>query len=482
MRIAVIGSGYVGLVSAACFAEIGHDVISVDNDADKIACLQRGGVPIHEHFLPELIKRHHRKRLHFSTVIADAVRASEAIFITVGTPQSETGEADLSFVEAVASQIASAIDGRKVIVEKSTVPVRTCESLRQTLLFNGALPDSFFVASNPEFLREGTAVLDFLYPDRIVAGADDTFSSSVLQEIYAPLTSGSYYRGENVVPGPVDSKPAARLILTNAKSAELIKHASNAFLAMKISFINAVANISEAVGADVTEVCSGIGSDSRIGPKFLNAGVGYGGSCFPKDVQAFHAVATQCGYDFSLLTEVMKINSEQRKRFLRKVRSALWTLRGKKLAVLGLAFKGGTDDVRESPAMSIIDSLLKDGASVNAYDPVAMPKAKALFSPQQVTFANSSYEAAAGCDALLILTEWNEFAELDLARIRGLLKYPIVVDGRNLYEPQQVADAGLVYYSIGRAAGVPTEIAAPAEVRAHTPVDILTRNPTFTAA
>jgi len=478
MRIAVIGSGYVGLVSAACFAEIGHDVISVDNDADKIACLQRGEVPIHEHFLAELIKRHHRKRLHFSTVIADAVRASEAIFITVGTPQSETGEADLSFVEAVASQIASAIDGRKVIVEKSTVPVRTCESLRQTLLFNGALPDSFFVASNPEFLREGTAVLDFLYPDRIVAGADDTFSSSVLQEIYAPLTSGSYYRGENVVPGPVDSKPAARLILTNAKSAELIKHASNAFLAMKISFINAVANISEAVGADITEVCAGVGSDSRIGPKFLNAGVGYGGSCFPKDVQAFHAVATQCGYDFSLLTEVMKINSEQRKRFVRKVRSALWTLRGKRLAVLGLAFKGGTDDVRESPAISIIDSLLKDGAEVNAYDPVAMPKAKAFFSPQQVTFASSSYEAAAGCDALLILTEWNEFAELDLARIRGLLKYPIVVDGRNLYEPQQVADAGLVYYSIGRAAGVPTEIASPAEVRAYTPVDILTRNPT----
>ena len=472
MRIAVIGSGYVGLVSAACFAEIGHEVISVDNDADKIAGLERGEVPIHEHFLPELIKRHHRKRLHFTTVIAEAVRASEAVFITVGTPQSETGEADLSSVEAVASQIASAIDGRKVIVEKSTVPVRTCESLRKTLLFNGALPDSFFVASNPEFLREGTAVLDFLYPDRIVAGTDDSFSASVLQEIYAPLTSGSYYRGRDVIPGPAGSRPKARLILTNAKSAELIKHASNAFLAMKISFINAVANISEAVGADVTEVCAGVGSDSRIGPKFLNAGIGYGGSCFPKDVQAFYAVATQCGYDFSLLNEVMKINAEQRQRFLRKVRSALWTLRGKRLAVLGLAFKDGTDDVRESPAIAIIEALIKEGALVTAYDPVATAKARLHLAGGQINFATDPYEAAAGCDALLILTEWKEFANLDLSRIRGLLKYPIVVDGRNLYEPQRVADAGLVYYSVGRAAGVPQEIGSTLAAHPEAPLDL----------
>ncbi len=270
MRIALIGSGYVGLVSAACFAELGHEVTSVDNDAAKIAALERGEVPIHEHFLPELLKRHHRKRLNFSTSIMESVRASEVVFITVGTPQSETGEADLSFVEAVANEIATAIDGRKVIVEKSTVPVRTCESIRKSLLINGALPDSFSVASNPEFLREGTAVLDFLYPDRIVLGADDDYSASVLQEIYSPLTNGSYYLREDAISFTASTAPQARLILTNAKSAELIKHASNAFLAMKISFINAVANISEAVGADITEVCAGIGSDSRIGAKFLN--------------------------------------------------------------------------------------------------------------------------------------------------------------------------------------------------------------------
>ncbi len=455
MRIALIGSGYVGLVSAACFAELGHEVISVDNDTAKIAALERGEVPIHEHFLPELLKRHHRKGLNFSTSITEAVRASEVVFITVGTPQSETGEADLSFVEAVANEIASAIDGRKVIVEKSTVPVRTCESVRKSLLINGALPESFSVASNPEFLREGTAVLDFLYPDRIVLGADDEYSASVLQEVYSPLTNGSYYLRADAIPFTGSAAPQARLILTNAKSAESIKHASNAFLAMKISFINAVANISEAVGADITEVCAGVGSDSRIGAKFLNAGIGYGGSCFPKDVQAFHAVANQCGYEFGLLTEVMRINSEQRRRFLHKVRSALWTLRGKKLGVLGLAFKGGTDDVRESPAIAIVEALLKEGAQVRVYDPAATAKAKVLIPKDGVLYAGDPYVAAEGCDALLVLTEWKEFANLDLARVRSTLKYPIVIDGRNLYDPQKMADAGLLYYSIGRAAGVP---------------------------
>ena len=452
MRIALIGSGYVGLVSAACFAELGHEVISVDNDTAKIAALERGEVPIHEHFLPELLKRHHRKGLNFSTSITEAVRASEVVFITVGTPQSETGEADLSFVEAVANEIASAIDGRKVIVEKSTVPVRTCESVRKSLLINGALPESFSVASNPEFLREGTAVLDFLYPDRIVLGADDEYSASVLQEIYSPLTNGSYYLRADAIPFTGSAAPQARLILTNAKSAELIKHASNAFLAMKISFINAVANISEAVGADITEVCAGVGSDSRIGAKFLNAGIGYGGSCFPKDVQAFHAIANQCGYEFGLLTEVMRINSEQRRRFLHKVRSALWTLRGKKLGVLGLAFKGGTDDVRESPAIAIGKGIM---AKHDEQDPAATAKAKVLIPKDGVLYAGDPYVAAEGCDALLVLTEWKEFANLDLARVRSTLKYPIVIDGRNLYDPQKMADAGLLYYSIGRAAGVP---------------------------
>jgi UDPglucose 6-dehydrogenase len=460
MRIAVIGSGYVGLVSAACFAEIGHDVISVDNDAAKIAALERGEVPIHEHFLPQLLQHHHNRRLRFSTSISEAVRASDAIFITVGTPQSATGEADLSFVEAVATEIAAAIDARKAVIEKSTVPVRTCEFLRKSLLFNGARPDSFSVASNPEFLREGTAVTDFLYPDRIVIGTDDEFSSSMLQQIYRPLTAGTYYQQGDVIPAAGEPSLKARIIVTDAKSAELIKHASNAFLAMKISFINAVANISEAVGADIVQICAGVGSDSRIGPRFLNAGIGYGGSCFPKDVQAFQAVAKQCGYDFGLLTEVMRINADQRSRFIKKVRSALWTLRGKKLAVLGLAFKGDTDDIRESPALEIIETLLKEGAQVRAYDPAATARAKAAVPQLGMEHAADSYDAAAGCDALLILTEWKEFASLDLARIRSLLRYPIVIDGRNLYEARQMKDAGLIYYSIGRRVGVPEQMAS----------------------
>jgi UDPglucose 6-dehydrogenase len=460
----VIGSGYVGLVSAACFAEIGHNVISVDNDSAKISALERGEVPIHEHFLPELLQRHGGHRLRFSTSVAQAVKQSDAIFITVGTPQSETGEADLSFVEAVAYEIAAAISEPTLIIEKSTVPVRTCESLRKTLLLNGAQPGSFSVASNPEFLREGTAVTDFLYPDRIVVGADDEFSASMLREIYLPLTNGGYYRQEGAISVGEHANPKAPIIVTNAKSAELIKHASNAFLAMKISFINAVANISEAVGADIQQVCAGIGSDSRIGPKFLNAGIGYGGSCFPKDVQAFYAVANQCNYDFGLLTEVMRINAEQRHRFLKKVRSALWTLRGKQLGVLGLAFKGDTDDIRESPAIAIIEALLKEGAQVRVYDPAATPRAKQSLPKGGVAYGNDPYDTAAGCDALLILTEWKEFANLDLGRLNSLLKYPIVVDGRNLYDPERMANAGLLYHSIGRAAGVPRHMSSIAQV------------------
>src|SRR5271168_2480243 len=460
MRIAVIGSGYVGLVSAACFAEIGHQVISVDNDSAKIEALQRGEVPIHEHFLPELLRRHAGHRLQFSTSVKDALLQSEAVFITVGTPQSETGEADLSFVEAVAYEIATAIQTPTLVIEKSTVPVRTCDSLRKTLLLNGAKPGLFSVASNPEFLREGTAVTDFLYPDRIVIGADDRFSVSLLQEIYRPLTSGSYYRQPDAIPFERYAHTQAPLIVTNARSAELIKHASNAFLAMKISFINAVANISESVGADITQVCTGIGSDSRIGPKFLNAGIGYGGSCFPKDVQAFQAVAEQCGYDFGLLTEVMRINTEQRRRFVKKVRSALWTLRGKRLAVLGLAFKGDTDDIRESPAIEIIEMLLREGSTVRVYDPAAAEKALRVLPTTGVVFTADPYEAAADSDALLILTEWPEFANLDLTRIRALLKYPIVIDGRNLYEPQQMTDAGIIYHSIGRGVGIPQDMSS----------------------
>ena len=455
MRITIVGSGYVGLVSAACFAEIGHDVISVDSDSEKVAALSRGETPIHEQFLPELLARHRGQRLHFSEDIASAVASSEAIFITVGTPQSETGAADLSFVEAVARDIAGAMKCPQVVIEKSTVPVRTCESLRRTLLLNGAPQGTFSVASNPEFLREGSAVTDFLYPDRIVVGADDETAISVLKAIYQPLTSGDYYRQNKPISPAAREYERAPMIVTNAKSAELIKHASNAFLAMKISFINAVATIAENAGADIEEICAGVGSDSRIGSKFLNAGIGYGGSCFPKDVQAFHAVAAQCNYDFGLLTEVMRINSEQRQRFLQKVKSALWTLRGKRLAVLGLAFKGGTDDIRESPAIAIINALLKEGAQIQAFDPAAIPKAKFLFANQAVSFADDPYQVVAGCDALLVLTEWNQFAELDLQRIRTFLRHPIIIDGRNLYQPDQVAAAGLIYHSIGRPAGIP---------------------------
>ena len=460
MRIAVIGSGYVGLVSAVCFAEIGHQVISVDNDSAKIEGLKRGEVPIHEHFLPELLRRHNGHRLQFSTSVKDAVMQSEAVFITVGTPQSETGEADLSFVEAVAYEIAAAIHSPTLVIEKSTVPVRTCDSLRKTLLLNGAKAGLFSVASNPEFLREGTAVTDFLYPDRIVIGADDQFSASLLQEIYRPLTSGSYYGQPDAIPFARYTHTQAPLIVTNARSAELIKHASNAFLAMKISFINAVANISESVGADIQQVCAGIGADSRIGTRFLNAGIGYGGSCFPKDVQAFHAVATQCNYDFGLLTEVMNINIEQRRRFLKKIRSALWTLRGKQLGVLGLAFKGDTDDIRESPAIAIIEALLKEGAQIRVFDPAAKSRAMEVLPQSGVVYASDAYDAATGCDALLILTEWKEFADLNLAKIHSLLKYPIVIDGRNLYDPERMAAAGLMYHSIGRASAIPQHMSS----------------------
>ena len=451
MRIAVVGSGYVGLVAGACFADLGHEVVLVDNDVRKLAALKNGEVPIHEKFLPELFDRHRGHRLTFSDNLRESVRASVAIFIAVGTPPTERGEADLSYVESVAREITGAVDDYKVIIEKSTVPVYTSEWIRKIILRNGADPDSFDVASNPEFLREGTAVTDFLFPDRIVVGCDSERAAEVLREIYAPLTSGTYYRHPDAIPQPDRTSIPAPIIVTSTKSAELIKHASNAFLAMKISFINAVASMCESVGADVNQVCHGIGSDSRIGPRFLNPGIGYGGSCFPKDVMAFRAVARECGYDFRLLDEVMRINEDQRDRFVRKVRSALWTLRGKSLGVLGLAFKGGTDDIRESPAILILQLLLQEGCKITAYDPAAMERAQEVLH-STVKFANSSYEAAHGADALLILTEWEEFANLDLARLRDELKYPIVIDGRNLYDPEMMAANGFTYYSVGRAA------------------------------
>jgi UDPglucose 6-dehydrogenase len=460
MRIAVVGSGYVGLVAGACFAELGHQVVLVDNDTAKVAALQRGEVPIHERFLPELLARHRGSRLSFTDNLAEAVRASAAVFIAVGTPPAEDGQADLSYVESVARSIAGCINSYKVVVEKSTVPVYTSDWIRKVMLLNGAPPDLFDVASNPEFLREGTAVTDFLFPDRIVIGADTQRCTEVLRAAYEPLVSGSYYLSAEAIPTPDNAHVPPPLIRTSAKSAELIKHASNAFLAMKISFVNAVASICESVGASVEQVVDGIGSDSRIGPKFLSPGIGYGGSCFPKDLLAFHAVARDCGYDFRLLHEVMCINEEQRARFLRKVRKALWTLKGKRLAVLGLAFKGGTDDIRESPAIALVQSLLKEGSQVAVYDPAGMERAAGVLPAAGVTYATSAYEAAAQADALLILTDWEEFAALDLDRIHNLLRYPIVIDGRNLYHPEAMAERGLIYFSVGRPDAIPEKRAA----------------------
>lgn len=449
MRIAVVGSGYVGLVAGACFADMGHEVVLVDNDDSKLTSLNQGEVPIHEKFLPELLARHRGKRLTFSGDLAQAVSSSSAIFIAVGTPPTDQGEADLSYVESVARGVAGAINGYKVVVEKSTVPVYTSNWVRTVMLRNGAAPESFDVASNPEFLREGTAVTDFLYPDRIVLGSDSERCTSLLREIYEPLTSGSYYKRTDAIPRPDRVQTPPPVIVSSAKSAELIKHASNAFLALKISFVNAVASICEAVGADVQQVCRGLGSDSRIGPRFLNPGIGYGGSCFPKDLTAFRAVARECGYDFRLLDEVIRINEQQRQRFLRKVRSALWTLKGKRLGVLGLAFKGGTDDIRESPAILLVQMLLQEGCTIAAYDPAAMERAREVLNGS-VEFVSGPYEAARGADALLILTEWDEFASLDLNRLNTQLKYPIVVDGRNLYDPETMSAHGLTYYSVGR--------------------------------
>ena len=459
MRIAVVGSGYVGLVAGACFADLGHEVILVDNDQRKLAALRDGQVPIHERFLPELLTRHRGHRLTFSDDLKEAVRLSSAIFVAVGTPPTESGEADLSYVESVAREISGGVNDYKVIVEKSTVPVYTSEWVRKIILRSGIDPESFDVASNPEFLREGTAVTDFLFPDRIVIGCDSERSADVLREIYAPLTQGSYYQRTDAIPQPDRALIPPPLIVTSSKSAELIKHASNAFLAMKISFINAVASVCESVGANVNQVVHGVGTDSRIGPRFLNPGIGYGGSCFPKDVMAFRAVARESGYDFRLLDEVMRINEDQRQRFLRKVRSALWTLRGKRLGVLGLAFKGGTDDIRESPALFLVQALLQEGSKITAYDPAAMERAQEVMS-SGITFANTAYEAAHGADALLILTEWEEFGNLDLNRLRQELKYPIVIDGRNLYDPEVMSAEGFTYYSVGRAASHPDGVPA----------------------
>lgn len=451
VSICVIGSGYVGLVASVCFAEIGHRVICVDNDEAKVKILREGGVPIFEEHLPQLLAKHRDRGVEFTADLASAVERSEAIFIAVGTPQGETGAADMSYVEAVVSEIARHMSSYKVIVEKSTVPVYTNEWVSRVLHRHGVDPACFDVVSNPEFLREGTAVLDFLHPDRIVIGSNTDRSAAVLRRIYEPLTSGGYYDQPDSLPGTRNASNPADILVTSAQSAEIIKHAANAFLALKISFINAVANLAEAVDADIEDIAKGMGMDSRIGTRFLRAGLGYGGSCFPKDVAAFQWVAQQKGVNFKLLQEIRTINEAQRDIFFNKVLSALWTLRGKRIAALGLAFKGETDDIRDSPAIEVIKRLLDAGVIIKAYDPAAMERAKEVLRPSiKMQYAANLYEAAAEADAVLILTDWREFAEIDLARLHRVVRFPIVIDGRNLYKPQLMQEQGFTYVSVGR--------------------------------
>jgi UDPglucose 6-dehydrogenase len=442
---------------------LGHHVICIDNDKARIKTLQEGGVPIFEKHLPELLAKHRGRGVEFTTELAVGVERSEAIFIAVGTPQGDNGAADLSYVEAAVAEIARAIDGYKVIVEKSTVPVYTNQWIGRVMGRYGVDPQCYDVVSNPEFLREGTAITDFLHPDRIVVGAGCERSTNLLLRIYEPLTSGTYYAQPGALAGACSAAHPAPLLVTSAQSAEIIKHASNAFLALKLSFINAIANLAEAVDADIEDIAAGIGLDSRIGSKFLRAGLGYGGSCFPKDVAAFYWVAKQCGVDLQLLQEIRKINLTQKEIFFNKVVSALWTLRGKRLAALGLAYKRDTDDVRESPAIDIIRKLLKAGAMVTAYDPAATERAKEVLPPaENLSYARDLYEASRDADAVLILTDWKEFAEIDLVRLHQVLRFPIMIDGRNLYQPQQMLDHGFTYVSVGRPEIIRRRKASPA--------------------
>ena len=430
MNICVVGTGYVGLVTGAVFADLGNDVVCVDNALKKIEALRAGQMPIYEPGLEEMVVRNKDDgRLTFSTDLSAGVRQADVIFIAVGTPPKETGETDLSQVEAVAAEIGRSMDRYKVVVNKSTVPVGTGEFVREVITRHQPRPLDFDVVSNPEFLREGSAIEDTLRPDRIVIGAPNQQVAMTLVELYAPL-----------------ERP---MIITDLPSAEVIKYASNSFLAAKISFINAIANICEAAGADVSQVMKGMGLDSRIGMQFLQAGLGYGGSCFPKDVDSLIHTASQLGYDFKLLRSVVEINKERASHLVEMMRKAMGPLEDKTIAVLGLAFKPNTDDMREAKSLEVVRALHAAGAQVRAYDPVAMENARALM-PEGVVFCESAYEAAAGADGVALLTEWNEFKYLNLDRLRGLLRHRLIFDARNLYEPERMRRLGFEYYSIGR--------------------------------
>ena len=429
MKICIIGTGYVGLVTGTCFAEIGHDVTCVDNDPSKVKILQSGGMPIYEPGLADLVKKNvGAGRLRFTASTSEGVSHGDVIFIAVPTPPHSDGSVDLSFIEKVAREIAGAMTSYKVVVDKSTVPVRTGDKVSETIKRYCKAKVEFDVVSNPEFLREGFAIEDFLKPDRVVIGVRSDRATAAMREIYAPIK--------------------APLIVTDINSAELIKHAANSFLALKISYINAVSILCEASGANVSEVANGMGMDARIGRRFLDAGLGYGGSCFPKDLSAFVKISEQLGYDFRLLKEVQLINAGQMDRFVKKIIETLWVAKEKTIGVLGLAFKQNTDDIRQSPAIELCQRLIAEGASLRVYDPQAMSKARGVL--KDVVFVDDMNDVAVGCDALVIATEWPEFKKLDLLKVKRELTHPILFDGRNLFDPAEMESLGFVYKSIGR--------------------------------
>ena len=432
MDLAIVGSGYVGLVTGACFADVGHNVVCVDNDPAKIEALRTGKVPIYEPGLEEVIHRNvSAHRLRFSGSIEEAVDKSQIVFIAVPTPQRPNGDADLSYIEKVAREIAGVLHSYRVIVDKSTVPVKTGEKVAESIKRYNRHNAEFDVVSNPEFLREGCAVRDLMQPDRIVIGAQSERAIDLMKKVYEPFM--------------------APILVTDINSAELIKHAANSFLALKISYINALSAICEASGADVEKVADGIGMDHRIGRSFLNAGIGYGGSCFPKDLAAFITISEQLGVPFTLLKEVQRINAEQKNRFLKVIRDTLWVLREKKVAVWGLTFKPDTDDIRSSVAIDLVADMLREGAQVVAYDPKGMDKARTVKSIADAAFVDTALDAIDDAEALVIATEWEEFANIDLAVVKDKMRTAIVFDGRNLFDPKTMAQLGFRYHSIGRA-------------------------------
>jgi UDPglucose 6-dehydrogenase len=429
MKLTIIGTGYVGLVTGTCFAEVGHQVICVDNDEAKVKMLKQGGIPIYEPGLEELVKKNTAAgRLLFTTSTAEGVEKSDIIFIAVPTPPLPDGAVDLSFIEKVAREIAAAMTSYKIVVDKSTVPVKTGDKVAETIKRYCKARVDCDVVSNPEFLREGFAVEDLMKPDRIVIGVRSQRPVAAMKEVFNPFK--------------------APIIVTDINSAELIKHASNSFLALKISYINAISVLCEATGANVQEVANGMGRDARIGRRFLDASLGFGGSCFPKDLSAFIKIADQVGCDFGLLKEVQKINAAQMDRFIKKITDTLWVLKDKTIGVLGLAFKQNTDDVRMSPAIELCQRLQKEGASLRVHDPKAMDKAKAVL--KDATYVEDMNDVANGCDALVIATEWDEFKKLDLELTRKGLTHPILFDGRNMFDPAEMERLGFIYKSIGR--------------------------------